>query len=63
MNSKTLLNELSNASNTINSLKQNGLLNVILYENKNFYSDTNQRILTATIKFIRDTKRFDKPFF
>ena len=24
---------------------------------------TDQRILTATIKFIRDMKRFDKPFF
>ena len=41
----TLMNELSNIGNTITSLKQNSLLNIILYENKNFDSNSNQSMM------------------
>ena len=57
----TLMNELSNIGNTITSLKQNSLLNIILYENKNFDSNSNQSILTATIESIKYTKQFNEP--
>ena len=57
------MNELNNVSNTITSLKQNDLLNVILHGDKNFDSNSNQSILTATIKSTRYSKRFDKPLF
>ena len=38
----SLMNELSSVCNTITSLKQNDLLNVILYGRKNFDSNNNQ---------------------
>ena len=74
----TLMNELNNISNTIAPLKQIELLNVILYEYKNFDnnndqskmdnnldSNSNQSILTiiATIKSIRYTTKVDEPLF
>ena len=36
---------------------------VILYGNKNFDDNMNISILTATIKFIKDSERFDQPLF
>ena len=45
------------------SLNENDLLHVILYGNKNFSNNMNMSILTETIKFIKDSKRFDQPLF
>ena len=39
------MDELSNVGNTITSLKQNDLLNVILYGDKNFDSNNNQSMM------------------
>ena len=39
------MDELSNVSNNITSLKQNDLLNVILYWDKNFDSNNNQSMM------------------
>ena len=69
----TLINELSIVGNTITSLKQHDLLNVILYRDKNFESNKNQRydgntnfdrnsnqsILSANTKSLR-SKRFNE---
>ena len=41
----TLMDELSNVGNTVTSLKQNDLLNVILYAEKNFDSNNNQSMI------------------
>ena len=41
----TLMNELNNVGNTITSLKQNDLLNVILCGEKNFHSNNNQSMM------------------
>ena len=41
----TLMDELSNVGNTITSLKQNDLLNVILYGQKNFDSNNSQSMI------------------
>ena len=47
------MDELSNLGNTITSLKQNDLLNVILYGEKNFDSNNNQSMMrTKTLKGI-----------
>ena len=39
------MNELSNVGNSITSLKQNDILNVILYGDKNFDSNNNQSMM------------------
>ena len=59
----TLMNELNNISNAINSLNSTDLIRVILYEDKNFDNVTNFKIITATIKFIKTTKRFEEALF
>ena len=41
----TFMDELSNAGNTITSLKQNDLLDVILYGDKNFDSKNSQSMI------------------
>ena len=37
--------------------------NMVLYGNKNFDNNINRSILTITIKFIKNTERFDQPLF
>ena len=59
----TLMNELNNTSNAINSLNSTDLIRVILYGDKNFDIVTNLKIITATIKFIKTTKRFEEALF
>ena len=59
----SLMNELSNISNAINSLNSTDLIRVILYGDKNFDNVTNFKIITATIKFIKTTKRFEEALF
>ena len=51
----TLINDLNNINTAIASLNSNGLFRVILYGNKSFNKETNCKILTASIKFIKDT--------
>ena len=57
------MNELSNISNAINSLNSTDFIRVILYGDRNFDNVTNFRIITATIKFIKATKRFKEALF
>ena len=57
------MTDLKNIIDAIMSLNESDLLYVILYGNKNFDSNMNIRILTAAIKFIRDSERFDQPLF
>ena len=45
------------------SLNESDLLHVMLYGSKKFDNNMNMSILTATIKFIKDTGRFDQPLF
>ena len=42
------------------SLNENDLLHVILYGNKNHDNNMNIKILTATIRFIKVSERFDQ---
>ena len=45
------------------SLNENDLLYVIMYGGKSFDINMNISTLTATIKSIKDTERFDQPLF
>ena len=60
---KALVTDLKNISDVIMSVNESDLLHVILYRNKNSDNIMNISILTATIKFIKDTERFDQPRF
>ena len=57
------MSDLENINDAIMSLNESDLLHVILCGNKNFDNNINISILTATIKFIKDTERFDQPLF
>ena len=59
----TLINELKNISNAINSLNSTDFIRVILYGDKAFDNVTNSKIITATIKFIKTMKRFEEALF
>ena len=58
---RALMTDLKNINDVITSLNENDLRHVILYGNKNFDSNINISILTATIKFIKVSERFDQP--
>ena len=55
--------DLKNISDAIMSLNETDLLHVMLYGSRKFENNMNISILTAAIKFIEDTGRFDEPLF
>ena len=58
------MTDLKNINDVMMSLNESDLLHVMLYGSKNFdNSNMNISILTAIIKFIKDTERFDQPLF
>ena len=59
----TLRNDLNNINTTIASFNSNDLLRVILYGDESFNKETNCKILTTSIKFIKDKKHFEKCLF
>ena len=60
---RALMTNLENINDAIMSLNENGLLYITLYEKKDFENDMNISILTATIKFTKDSERFDQSLF
>ena len=56
------MNELKLISHAISSLNSTDFIRVILDVDKNFHL-TNFEIITATIKFMKASKRFDKALF
>ena len=59
----TFMNDLNNINTAIASLNTNDLLRVILYGDESFNKETNCKILTTSIKFIKETQRFEKSLF
>ena len=57
------MTDLKTINDAVMSLNESDLLHVMLCENKNFGNNMNISILTATIKFIKDSVRFDQPLF
>ena len=60
---RSLMNNLKNIDDAIMALNESDLLHVMLYGSKKFDNNMNISILTATIKFIKDTERFDQTLF
>ena len=58
-----LVNELSSINSGIISLRPSALLEVILYGDKMLNDKLNQRIITATINYIKNTQRFEQYLF
>ena len=56
----TLMNGLNNINTAIASLNSSDLLRVIFYGDESFNKETNCKILTVSLKVIKDTKRFEK---
>ena len=59
----TLMNDLNNIDTAIAYLNSNDLLRVILYGDESINKETDCKILTGSIKFIKNTKRFEKSLF
>ena len=57
------MTDLKNINETVMSLNESDVIHVILYGNKNFDSNMNISIITVTIKFIKDSERFDQLLF
>ena len=49
------MNELNSKNSKFNTLEPDELVRTILYGDKNFDNDSNLKILTATINFIKQT--------
>ena len=60
---RALITDFKKINDAITSLNESDLLRVILYGNKNFDNNMNISILAATIKFIKDSGRFDQSLF
>ena len=60
---RALMTDLKNINDAIMSWNESDLLHVMLYGSKKFDNNMNISILTATIKFIKYTERFDQPLF
>ena len=54
----TLITDLKNVNDFNLPFNESDLLHVILHGNKNFHNNMNIRILTVTIKFIKDSETF-----
>ena len=57
------MNDLNNIDTAIPYLNSNDLLRVILYGDESINKETDCKILTGSIKFIKNTKRFEKSLF
>ena len=57
------MNDLNNIYIAIAYSNLSDLLRVILYWDKSFNKETNSNVLTASIKFIKDTQRVEKSLF
>ena len=56
----TLYESVSNIIPNFNTLSNDNVTHCLLFGVKTLKDDINTKILTATISFIKETKRFDK---
>ena len=54
------MNELNDIDNSITSREPNELLRIIFNGDYNFKDNVNKQIVIATIRFIKNTNRFDQ---
>ena len=63
INRQKLLNDLLKIDPSLRNLKDELLLDIILYGSDKYNDLVNKEILLHTISFIKNTKRFERPFF
>ena len=63
MNRRKLLNDMLKLDLSLRNLKDELLLNMILYGSEKYKDTVNKEILLHTISFIKNTKRFERPLF
>ena len=59
-NRSALMNELNEIDSSCFTLNENKFIDLILYGSDKFDDKKNHNILMSTIKFIKDSQRFDK---
>ena len=59
----TPMNELNIINHKLNTLEPNELVTTIHYGDKNFDNDSNLKILTLTINFIKQTQRIEQALY
>ena len=62
-NRQKLLNDLLKIDPSLRNLKDDLLLDIILYGSDKYKDTVNKEILLHTINFIKNTKRFQRPLF
>ena len=63
INKQKLLHDLLKIDPSLRNLKDELLLDMILYGSGKYYDTVNKEILLHTISFINNTKRFERPLF
>ena len=58
-----LFDDLNSVNSDILKMNENVIVQVLLSGNKSFSKDMNYRIITSSIRFIRDRKKFDESLF
>ena len=58
-----LFDDLNSVDSDILKMNENVIVQVLLSGNKRFSKDMNYRIITSSIRFIRDRKKFDESLF
>ena len=59
-NRSALMNELNEIDSSFSTLNENKFIHLILYGSDKFDDKKNNNILMSTIKFIKDSQRFDE---
>ena len=57
------MNKVSSIISKFSTIKLDELVRIIFYGDKNFDNDSGLRILTATIKFMKQIQRFERALF
>ena len=62
-NQATLMNDLKNIFICFSTVSHNNLISLVLYGVDKFDDIKNRKILMPTIRFIKNSQRFDEQFF
>ena len=55
-----LFDDLNSINSEILKMSENEIVQVLLFSNKRFSKDMNFRIVTSSIRFVKDNKRFNE---
>ena len=58
-----LFDDLNSINSEILKMSENEIVQVLLFGKKSFSKDMNFRIITSSIRFIKDSKRFDEKLY